>query len=57
MLEKIGDRKRAAEFLQAAEHLANMKQTLIKGKRIDMLKAEPPLTPAVVLGYDDATRI
>jgi hypothetical protein len=43
--------------LGAAEHLANLKQTLLKGKKIDLLKAEPPLTPAVVLGYDDATRL
>ena len=28
-----------------------------QGKKIDMLKAEPPLTPAVLLGYDDSLRI
>lgn len=57
MLEKIGDRKKAAEFLGAAENLANLKQTLIKGKKIDILKVDPALSPAVVLGYDDASRI
>ncbi len=29
----------------------------MKGKKIDMLKAEPPLTPAVLLGYDDSIRL
>jgi len=34
-----------------------MRKILAEGKKIDLLKAEPPLTPAVVLGMDDATRL
>lgn len=36
-----------------AEKFANLKQTLLKGKKIDMLKIDPPLTPAVVLGLSE----
>jgi hypothetical protein len=31
--------------------------TVMKGKKIDPLKIAPPVTPAVMLGYDESTRI
>ena len=57
MMEKIGDRKRALEFLTTAENLQQMRKTLAEGKKIDLLKADPPITPAVILAMDDATRL
>ncbi len=36
---------------------AKVKETVISGKKIDVLKIDPPVSPAVILGYDDATRL
>ncbi|CDW72042.1 UNKNOWN [Stylonychia lemnae] len=57
MKDKIGDRKKAIEFLQIAENLANLKETLVSGKKIDTLKIDAPVNPATVLGMDDKTRL
>ena len=40
-----------------AENLANLKQSLVNGKKIDILKIDPPVNPATVLGMDDQTRL
>ena len=44
-------------FLDVAEKLAKVKQSVADGKRIDMLKIDPPVTPAILLGYDDVKRL
>ena len=44
-------------MLNSAENFSNLKQTLVAGKKIDLLKVDPPLSPVVILGFDDATRI
>jgi hypothetical protein len=45
------------EFLTTAENLAKLKQTLASGKKIDILKVDPAVTPAVILGYSDQERL
>lgn len=57
LMEKIGDRKRALSYLEIAEEFQNLKQTLVSGKKIDVLKLHPPISPVVILGYDESTRI
>ena len=52
----VGDRKRAAEFLSVAEKLKLMLQTIENGKKIDILKIDPEVTPAVILGYSEEER-
>lgn len=56
MLEVVGDRKKAAEFLSVAERLKLMEENIQKGKRIDTLKIEPDITPAIILGYCEDDR-
>ena len=56
MLGVVGDRKKAAEFLAVAERLKLMQETIQKGKRIDTLKIDPDVTPAVILGYSEEDR-
>ena len=56
MLEVVGDRKKAAEFLSIAERLKLMEENIQKGKRIDTLKIEPDITPAIILGYSEDDR-
>ena len=54
---KQGLTDKCTKFLDKAERLNQFKQLILKGKKIDMLKVEPELTPAVVLGYDEKTRV
>ena len=51
-----GNKQKTLEFLQIAERLQKCKELLLKGKKVDMLKIEPEVTPQVVLGIDEATR-
>jgi hypothetical protein len=53
MLEVVGDRKKAAEFLSIAERLKLMQETIQKGKKIDTLKIDPDVTTAIILGYSE----
>ena len=45
------------KFLETAEKLKKAKSMCAEGKRIDPLKIEPEVSPMVLLGYDEATRI
>ena len=54
---QIGNRKLAGELLNSAENFSKLKIALTSGKKVDLLKVDPPLAPSVILGYDDATRI
>jgi hypothetical protein len=56
MMNVMGDRKKAAEFLGVAERLKLMLQTIENGKRIDTLKIDPAVTPAIILGYSEEER-
>lgn len=49
--------QKAAQFLSIAENFAKVKLSISQGKRIDMLKIDPPITPSVILGYDDSKRL
>jgi len=54
---RVGDRKKAAEFLQLAEKFKKYQAAVMEGKKIDPLKIEGPVTPAVVLGLEESERI
>lgn len=41
------------ELLKIAENFAKLKEMVAKGKRIDILKIDPPVTPFVILGLDE----
>ncbi len=56
MMSVVGDRKKAGEFLGVAEKLKVMQEAIQKGKRIDTLKIDPDVTPAVILGYSEEER-
>jgi hypothetical protein len=56
MMSVVGDRKKAAEFLGVAEKLKVMQEAIQKGKKIDVLKIDPDVTPAVILGYSEEER-
>lgn len=56
MMNVAGDRKRATEFLNIAENFKKLQEAISKGKRIDILKVEPPVSPAVILGYSEEER-
>jgi len=43
--------------LEAAEKLHALKGIIAQGKKIDILKIEPPVVPAIILGYDETTRM
>ena len=53
----MGDRKRAMELLLKAENFSNLKHTVVEGKRIDILKIDPPVTPVLILGYNEEERV
>lgn len=36
--------------------MAKLKETLVSGKKIDVLKIEPAVTPNIILGYNDEQR-
>ena len=44
-------------FLEIAEYMTKMKKTVAEGKKIDLLKIEPAVSPVLILGYDEATRL
>ena len=52
----IGDRKRAAEFLEVGEKLKKLQQSIADGKKIDVLKIDPEVTPVLILGYNEEER-
>ena len=57
MMSTVGDRKKAAEFLDIAENLKKLLDTISKGeKKIDILKADPDVTPSIILGYSEEER-
>lgn len=56
MMTKVGDRVRASEFLMVAENLKKIQDEIAKGKKIDILKLDPPVTPALILGYSEEER-
>jgi hypothetical protein len=53
----LGDRKKAGLLLEVAEKLTKVKESVAKGKKIDALKIDPPVSPVVILGLDDASRL
>ena len=56
MMSVVGDRAKAGEFLKIAEKLKLMLETIQKGKKIDMLKIDPEVTPTIILGYSEEER-
>ena len=56
MMSTVGDRKKALDFLNIAEECKKLQETMAKGKKIDILKVEPAISPAVILGYSDEER-
>jgi hypothetical protein len=56
MMNVIGDRKRAAEFLEVGEKLKKLQQAIAEGKKIDVLKIDPAVTPVLILGYNEEER-
>ena len=41
------------DLLMTAENFAKLKQLIVDGKKIDMLKIAPPVTPVLILGMDE----
>ena len=56
MMSTVGDRAKAAEFLKIAENLKRIQEEIAKGKKIDILKLDPPVTPFLTLGYNEEER-
>lgn len=56
MMTTVGDRKRAIEFLDIAENFKKLQESIVNGKKIDKLKIEPPISPAVIMGYGEEER-
>ena len=56
MMSTVGDRAKAAEFLRIAENLKKIQEEITKGKKIDILKLDPPVTPVLILGYNEEER-
>ena len=56
MMSIIGDGKRALEFLDVCEKLKKQQQAITDGKKIDMLKIAPEVTPVLILGYNEEER-
>ena len=56
MMNVVGDRKRAADLLTKGENFKKLQNMMLKGKKVDILKADPKITPAVILGYNDEER-
>jgi hypothetical protein len=56
MMSVVGDKKRATEFLEIAEKLKQAQISISNGKKIDLLKLDPPVTPVLILGYNEEER-
>ena len=56
MRDIVGDQKRATEFLMTAENFKRMQNMIAEGKKVDILKVDPPITPAVILGMSEEER-
>ena len=56
ILYQNGERAKAGALLQKAENYASLKQMVVDGKKIDILKIEP-INPSLILGYDEHTRL
>ena len=56
MMSTVGDKKRATEFLEIAEKLKQVQVSISNGKKIDLLKLDPPVTPLLILGYNEEER-
>ena len=56
MRDVLGKQDRAANFLQTVDNLQKLQQAIAKGIKIDILKIDPPITPNVILGYNEAER-
>jgi len=52
----VGERKKAFEFLNAAENFKKLQESIAKGRKIDILKVDPALTPCDILGYNEEER-
>lgn len=52
-----GDREKTIRMLDGAETINKMINLAHKGVKPDKGKLPPGLTPAVVLGYDEASRM
>lgn len=52
----IGDRNKAGEFLKIAEKFKKIQESIASGKKVDLLKIDPPVTPALILGYGEEER-
>lgn len=50
------DRARAMDMLKIAENFKRLQEAIAKGKKIDILKVEPPVSPEILLGYSEAER-
>lgn len=44
-------------FLKSAENFAKLKETVIAGKRIDVLQIDPPISPVLILGLNEEVRL
>ena len=56
MMSVLGDKKRASEFFEIAEKLKYVQISISNGKKIDLLKLDPPVTPVLILGYNEEER-
>jgi hypothetical protein len=56
MINIVGDKKRGMEFLEIAEKLKQVQVSISNGKKIDLLKLDPPVTPVLILGYNEEER-
>jgi hypothetical protein len=56
MINVVGDKKRGMEFLEIAEKLKQVQVSISNGKKIDLLKLDPPVTPVLILGYNEEER-
>ena len=52
----VGDKKRAMEFLEIGEKFKKVQVSISQGKKIDLLKLDPPVTPNLILGYNEEER-
>ncbi len=56
MMNIVGDKKKANEFLEIAEKFKQVQVSISNGKKIDLLKLDPPVTPMLILGYNEEER-
>ncbi len=57
MMNSVGDKKKASEFLLIAEKMKKMLESVANGVQIDILKVDPPVTPSVILGMKEEERL